>query len=313
MILATTLLVSLNVLAGTTNRTIDDQKGDSVTGVLPQYQPSSGWNFGPSCLPCHIHLDPSQTFDGTWHDATSNESSRSVTLSFAGTALYVFGVLANTVPGPFTSTGTELTFQLDGSYAGNFSHSPTESTDYQYHVLPYAKEGLPTGQHTFTLETASNASGHSLILFDYAIYTAEDEATLSAIPTPNSVLTSLSSTSLGSSVPSPSIRSTGSQPSSSQANNEASSEIPTSGLSSSIPDASLSPVPSPGTASKQSSSARLDVTAQRAIGGAIGCVVVLAILLLALLLHRHLTRKRSAFQEVGRLYTIVVSGDSYLL
>jgi hypothetical protein len=41
-----------------TNRTIDDQYGDKLTGLLPQYSPSGVWNQGNGCVPCAIRPDP---------------------------------------------------------------------------------------------------------------------------------------------------------------------------------------------------------------------------------------------------------------
>ena len=72
-----------------TNRTIDDQDGDKVTGFTPQYSPYGVWNQGNGCVTCAIHPDPgkrsmfnstcrppliiynrhiAQAFEGTWHD-----------------------------------------------------------------------------------------------------------------------------------------------------------------------------------------------------------------------------------------------------
>lgn len=170
-------LASTSVLAGPTNRTIDDQKGDSVTGRLPLYTPADGWNLGPQCvadarpLACHVHLDPSQCFGGTWHDGTSDPLTRSVTAFFTGTAVYVYGILANTVN--FTNTVTNLTFQLDDAQVGTFLHVPTNSTDYQYNALFYANDTIPNGDHMIIIQTNGD-NGFFLTLFDYIIYTFVD-------------------------------------------------------------------------------------------------------------------------------------------
>ena len=79
------MLLPLTVFAGSTNRTIDDQWGDSVTGVLPAY--STNWNFGPDCNNCAVAPSVSKAFGGTWHDTTSsnpNTTGHYVTLSFTG-------------------------------------------------------------------------------------------------------------------------------------------------------------------------------------------------------------------------------------
>jgi hypothetical protein len=72
--------------AGGTNRTIDDEAGDSVTGLSPQYLGTStaSWNYGPTCG-CTVRPDASSCFNGSWHDATvHNGATVSVLLSFNG-------------------------------------------------------------------------------------------------------------------------------------------------------------------------------------------------------------------------------------
>jgi hypothetical protein len=59
------LVVLLYLLVETTkavltNRTIDDQNGDSVTGALPKYSPPGVWNQGNGCGVCALKLDPSK-------------------------------------------------------------------------------------------------------------------------------------------------------------------------------------------------------------------------------------------------------------
>ena len=69
------------------NRTIDDTKGDSVTGVMPTYVPSTGGVWaGADCTGCAIQPDPTQAFDGTWTAATYHPqlSLTSIELSFTG-------------------------------------------------------------------------------------------------------------------------------------------------------------------------------------------------------------------------------------
>ncbi|KAI0354713.1 hypothetical protein OH77DRAFT_1404809, partial [Trametes cingulata] len=153
------------------NRTIDDEKGDSVSGVVPSYSPIGSWSQGSTCEGCFIHLDPSQTFDGTWHDSThtpGDPEPRVITAHFTGTAVYVYNVLANTVP--FTTTYTNIVFTLDGTSAGSFVHVPTDSTDFQYDVPVFARDGLPNTDHTIVIE-ATGDTNSSLVLFDYIVYT----------------------------------------------------------------------------------------------------------------------------------------------
>ena len=78
----TSLLLSC-VYATPSNRTIDDTYGDPVTGHLPHY--SGKWDIGQACSGCSLQPDPSETFEGTWHDSTSNTTDvRKVTLTFQG-------------------------------------------------------------------------------------------------------------------------------------------------------------------------------------------------------------------------------------
>ncbi|CDO74422.1 hypothetical protein BN946_scf184867.g20 [Trametes cinnabarina] len=165
------------VLASAVNRTIDDQNGDSVTGVVPSYSPAGDWSQGSTCSGCFIHLDTSQTFQGTWHDTThtpGDSDPRVITAQFTGTAVYVYNVLANTVP--WTTTFTSITFTLDGKNVGQFVHVPTDSTDFQYNVPVFASDNLPNTDHTIVIE-ANGATNSSLVLFDYIVYTFEDDPT----------------------------------------------------------------------------------------------------------------------------------------
>ncbi|KAI0756231.1 hypothetical protein C8Q80DRAFT_1115816 [Daedaleopsis nitida] len=160
-------------LAGPINRTIDDQFGDSVTGVLPQYL--GAWNRVP-CSVCRAKPDPSKVYRGTWHDTTSHYTENnpsSVSLQFTGTAVYVYNIMANIVPKATTFTG--LRFTLDGAAVGSFTHIPTETTEYQYNVLVYMNNSLKNMEHTLQMWTeAGPEQDASLSLFDYAVYTSLD-------------------------------------------------------------------------------------------------------------------------------------------
>ncbi|KZP17991.1 hypothetical protein FIBSPDRAFT_746234 [Athelia psychrophila] len=156
------------------NRTVDDQNGDSVTGRMPVYSQSttvlSGWSQGTNCSGCSVHLDPSLVFDGTWHDATyipTEEEPISITIAFNGTAVYAYCVLANTV-GTETHE-TDLIFLMDGALVGNYTHLPTTSLDFIYNVPVYVNTSLSNQQHILTIE--ATGANHTLILFDYVEYT----------------------------------------------------------------------------------------------------------------------------------------------
>ena len=157
-----------------TNRTIDDQQGDSVTGAVPSYSPVEAWSQGSTCDGCYVQLDTAHTFDGTWHDSThtpGDPEPRVITAQFTGTAVYVYNVLANYVE--YTTTLTSLNFTLDGDLIGSFIHIPTNSTSFQYDVPVFVKTGLSNTSHTIVI-TAGGDINSSLVLFDYIVYTFEE-------------------------------------------------------------------------------------------------------------------------------------------
>lgn len=82
--------------AGPTNRTIDDQFGDSVTGAQVTYTPSgssvptgdTAWEDASSCAQLGCFVDPgtSQAFMNSWHHATDGHTGLSgLTASFSFT------------------------------------------------------------------------------------------------------------------------------------------------------------------------------------------------------------------------------------
>jgi hypothetical protein len=182
------LLVLLRGVDGIiSNITVDDENGDEVTGAKPSFSPNDAWLQGAGCNGCAATPSLAFAFDRTWHDATyilgigdpeprvmsytfsgayrfhlANRSYLSKTL---GTAIYVYCILANTIPTQSVS-GTHLTFTLDGQNAGDFVHTPDNTTNYLYNVPVYANPSLSNGQHSFTFEMVNP----SLVLFDYLVY-----------------------------------------------------------------------------------------------------------------------------------------------
>ncbi|KAH9922672.1 uncharacterized protein B0H18DRAFT_508440 [Fomitopsis serialis] len=156
--------------AGTpTNRTIDDYYGDSATGVTPTY--STGWNYGPGCSVCLIQPVPGETFDQSWHDVTASPTDpapKIITLSFTGTAVWVYGVVPNYVAS--ATTFVNVSFELDGESVGLYTHAPSQSTDYMYNVTLYSNTALANGQHTLVM-TPQRESSPSYLAFDWAQYT----------------------------------------------------------------------------------------------------------------------------------------------
>ncbi|KAH0826889.1 hypothetical protein J3R83DRAFT_4435, partial [Lanmaoa asiatica] len=178
------------------NVTVDDAV---LTGaVVPQYLPSnSAWNIGNNCSVCRVQPDPSEAYNGTWHDTTFSPGtavSQAVEFTFTGNALYIFFILANTVPN--ASTLTDINFYMDAVAVGTFVHTPSTSTDFQYNAPVYVNESLAFGQHSITIQPV-NSGNAVIMLFDYLVYTTDTNSTT----TSSSVSSSASATS--SSSPSP--------------------------------------------------------------------------------------------------------------
>ncbi|KAI0800516.1 hypothetical protein C8Q74DRAFT_421266 [Fomes fomentarius] len=156
--LATILFFLTGCHALSMNRTIDDEYGDSVTGLVPQYSPPGAWHQGSTCGGCFVHLDPSQVLNGTWHDATHNAGQpepRSITMRFNGTAVYVYNVLANQVS--FADTLTNLTFALDGHQVG----TSLPGFEHHLHVLLIMKNRAERPSHSGKL---IDCGGRALVL-----------------------------------------------------------------------------------------------------------------------------------------------------
>ncbi|KAJ7440142.1 hypothetical protein FB451DRAFT_1344130 [Mycena latifolia] len=145
--------------ATVSNRTIDDTKGDPITGFIPVYAPEKHG--------CFVQPDPAQLFDYTKHDTTQGDGGvpSSLTSWILGTAIYLFCVVPNTIPS--TTTFVNLQFTLDGVLIGTYTHAPDSSTDILYSVPVLSSQNLKNEPHTLVAQTASN----SLFIFDFAIYT----------------------------------------------------------------------------------------------------------------------------------------------
>ena len=258
-------------------RTIDDQTGDSVTGAVPLYAPADSWKAGPQCLndsSCpQSQLDPSQCFSQTWHVSTSGSSPRSVTAPFSGTAVYVFGVLDNSLSS--TNAATNLIFELDGVQVGSFLHAPTGSAGYQYNTILYANDSIADGEHTIVILTSS--VDDSLFIFDHINYTFVNDH----VPSGATVQSSIPSSTSSGTVPATSPQST----------------IITSAFSmTTLPLSPPSPsAGSPGQPSSTSQNASHHIPVGAVVGGIVGALAILAVA--ALLLRRSI--RRNAAQKVS--------------
>ena len=160
-------LLPSQVTATGTNHTIDDEGGDSLTGLRPVYEPPGAWKQGSKCPGCEVRPNASSTLYGTWHYVSYLASSTqfyTMTVQFIGSALYVYNIVADDAP-------TELSFYLDGHSVGQFiHHAIPDSVTLRYGVLVYKNESMADALHTFTMRAAG--STESLILFDYIVYTS---------------------------------------------------------------------------------------------------------------------------------------------
>ncbi|OSD04810.1 hypothetical protein PYCCODRAFT_1475879 [Trametes coccinea BRFM310] len=186
--------------ANLVNRTIDDQLGDIVTGAVPSKAPDDKWAQAQTCDTCGIHpgeVDVSKAHDGTWSDSTYHpgEPDRVITASFAGTAVYVFNLIANTFP--YITTETNLSFSIDGTYMGQYIHLPDPPSTILYNVCVFSTSNLPNQTHT--LEIRANGPTASLILFDYIVYTFDEPTTTSGPSTPSTSSTSSTSSTVSTS------------------------------------------------------------------------------------------------------------------
>ena len=307
------LVMAAVVFAGTSTRTIDDQKGDSVTGLIPTY--SGAWNEGPECTGCSVQPDPSQAFGGTWHDATVHPGDpiRTMTASFNGTAVTVYGILAHTIP--YITTLTNVTFLLDNQPAGSFFNDPTSSTDYQYNVPMFSAQDLPNAEHTVTLEITGDTNA-ALILFDYITYTFVDPDPPPTIPTtttnpttsPQSTSpthTSPQSSSTTSSSPGPSSNPATSSPlssapsassihssSSSTSGGTQSPSHPSSNAASSSPSTPSAPSAAQHATSPTASPHRSAIAVGAIAGGVVGGIAILTLIATVLCCMRR--RRRAA-------------------
>ena len=176
------------------NITVDDTFGDPDTGLSPAYLPNqpTPWHPGSptgTCPQCNIQpstLDLSQIYNKTWHDATNKPPAvpPTITVSFSGSAVYVFNIVPNKLSG--TVTNTDISFTIDNEYVGSFIRHADNTSDILYNHPVYSNTTLQDDVHTLVM--SAGGTGQSLILFDYLIYTTESNRTLSSPPPSGSKL-----------------------------------------------------------------------------------------------------------------------------
>jgi hypothetical protein len=183
-------LFLLCVLGVSTNRTIDDQYGDNVTGLLPLYTPASA--VGRSVAQCSECVDPSEAFGQTWTSLTYNPGLPGgvhVELQFygeyfilgtvltvystfdEGTAIYIYFITTTNTTENGIASLTQSNFTLDGQFDDSYHQTADNSTSVQYKVLAYSKDSLNNANHTLSFGT-TDVDHDVLTIFDYAIYTS---------------------------------------------------------------------------------------------------------------------------------------------
>ncbi|KIY49192.1 hypothetical protein FISHEDRAFT_72540 [Fistulina hepatica ATCC 64428] len=178
---------SVLVRATSVNATIDDASSAFT------YTPSGGWNTGGDCSGCTADPDASDMYDGTWHDSTFNEDSGSndypnvtmnATVSFTGTAVYVYVALALSSSDP--TGNSDMTFYIDGAQAGTFYKAAPGTSGYEYKQCVFGVESLSSGTHTLLIQNGHVNGIKALILLDYVVYSYDDEESTSTTSTASS-------------------------------------------------------------------------------------------------------------------------------
>ncbi|PIL33597.1 hypothetical protein GSI_04220 [Ganoderma sinense ZZ0214-1] len=157
-LLSLSTLLVLPCVAVLFNITVDDTFGNKDGPVTPTYLPAN--TIKPS------ELDTTQILDQSWHHGSYLPGIPIyVQVTFRGTAVYVYNVVPNTLPG--AKTFVNISFALDGAPVGQFLRVPDARSDILYNHLVYANTSL------------CGDAPHTLV-FDYLLYTINVEETPSA-------------------------------------------------------------------------------------------------------------------------------------
>ncbi|KAJ7157704.1 hypothetical protein C8R43DRAFT_883130 [Mycena crocata] len=177
------VLVASLASGSAVNRTIDDTRGDSVTGAQVQYLPIVPASEGPlwfnqsSCAGCADVPDANLAFDNTWSAALylADIGTMSLRMKFSGTAIYVFFIIPNFSADSGLASVVRCTFFLDGVSVGSFTHNSDGSGTFKYDTIVYKNTSIPNGDHVLLVETTG--TDPAIVIFDFAIYTYVFRAT----------------------------------------------------------------------------------------------------------------------------------------
>ncbi|KAH8834248.1 hypothetical protein DL96DRAFT_1579972 [Flagelloscypha sp. PMI_526] len=169
------LALFLYVSAKPCNRTVDDY--DIGSQYHPSLVYSEGWQNSTICRGCTAKPNATEALRRTWHDTTfkpgvNGSLKASVSLSFHGTAVYVFFILPLTTSSP--NGHVSCTISIDGEDEDQFSHSPPGTPGYIYDSLVYSQLNLSNSTHNLTILNDAPDGLPSLILLDKIIFTDDD-------------------------------------------------------------------------------------------------------------------------------------------
>ncbi|KAK7450641.1 hypothetical protein VKT23_012951 [Stygiomarasmius scandens] len=173
-------------LAKLQNFTIDDNvnhANQTLNGAFITYSPPHLWQLGNTCGGCAAHPDSGKAHNGTWHDSTFYPPSEkspigvpnqplNATVTFNGTSIYVFCILANAETKP--DGDSDMLFFIDGENTKNFTMGAPGTSGYEYNVPVYVNEDLSPGFHDLKIQNGHVNGIKSLVLLDYIVFTSDD-------------------------------------------------------------------------------------------------------------------------------------------
>ncbi|KAJ7648285.1 hypothetical protein DFH06DRAFT_1135727 [Mycena polygramma] len=158
-------LLAVRAFAASTNITVDDTNSTIWTFV-------GGWSaVTPStpCSGCFAQPDPSQAYNSSWHDGSVVSGS----VTFQGSAIYIYGI-------DMTATsGTNISFSMNNPSTAAFHYFGGTGTTYN--VPFFSATNLdPSQARTVSFIGQTSLTGAGAMLFDYAIITMDQQASVSS-------------------------------------------------------------------------------------------------------------------------------------
>ncbi|KAF7363733.1 hypothetical protein MSAN_01031100 [Mycena sanguinolenta] len=292
------LVLASLVRGGIINTTIDDSSSSfNFTGTWNTITPTL------PCTGCAAQPDPSQVYNGTWHDGNTQDGAPAVTggsFTFTGSAVYIFGIdQAESQP--------DIAFTL-GSIQQ--VHHYTGSEAYVYNALFFSATGLSSDQtHTanWVFNVADTTSPLQVALFDYAVVTSGDDETTLPSSTSTQHTTSSNKATSSSISPTSSAATSSSSTGTSSSVSASSSANPASGMMTVTTDSAgetiTVTVAAQSTGSKPTTKSNSNLGAPTTksnsnlgaiVGGGIGALAVVILVILLLWFRRRRARRFEA-------------------